>query len=159
MKWSPVGVWSFFQTDKWALQYAGILNTDDGGQLPAVCIKTLNVLLGVTLVYTFTFSFILFFYQPANYVKVWTRSWTVDCWVKYCNFPDLWPCVIAVIWTGSCKKRMWSSDWGPPVRRTDFCEQSADEPFNKRVLTVLICGIPRELQYSLTSHSFFLSTS
>lgn len=49
-----------FQTDSTALLYAGILNTDDGGQLPAACIKTLNVLLGV-LSYLLLFSALLYF--------------------------------------------------------------------------------------------------
>lgn len=56
----------FFQTDNTALRYAGILDTDDGGQLPAVCIQALDVLLGVILDYAFIFSFILFSCQPAN---------------------------------------------------------------------------------------------
>ncbi|XP_062299165.1 coiled-coil-helix-coiled-coil-helix domain containing 4b [Scomber scombrus] len=35
-----------FQTDKRALQYAGILDLDDGSQLPAVCIEALGFLFG-----------------------------------------------------------------------------------------------------------------
>lgn len=93
-----------FQTDSTALLYAGILNTDDGGQLPAVCIKTLDVLLGVIL-FAFIFSFILFFCKTANYVTVWTRSRTVQRWNQYCHF-DLRSCAIAVIEqslvTGGC---------------------------------------------------------
>lgn len=85
----------FFQTDDKSASVCRHTRHGWRGQLPALCIKALDVLLGVILVYTFTFSFILFFWQPANYVKVWTRSW-----VKYCHFPDLWPCGIAVIWTG-----------------------------------------------------------
>lgn len=61
LRWCPAGVWSFFQTDNRALRYAGILVMDDGGQLSAVCIKALNVLLGVILVYAFIFIFILLF--------------------------------------------------------------------------------------------------
>lgn len=67
VRWSPAGVWSFFQTDNRALQYAGILDQDDGGQLPVVCKEALDVLLGVILVYTFLFSAAFYFFcQTGN---------------------------------------------------------------------------------------------
>lgn len=56
------------------LQYAGILNLEDGGPLPAVCVQALHHLLDVNLVYPFTFNFISFFCEPVIQVEVWTRS-------------------------------------------------------------------------------------
>lgn len=45
-----MGIWSCLQTEKIALRYAGILNLDDGGQLPAVCVEALDLQLGLYVV-------------------------------------------------------------------------------------------------------------
>ena len=100
MRWSPAGVWSFFQTDNRALQYAGILDQDDGGQLPVACKEALDVLLGVILVYTFYFQ--LYFIFSVKLAITWrcgpeAESSTVIS-------PDFWPCVRAVVSAGSFEK-------------------------------------------------------
>lgn len=84
MRWDPAGVWSFFRTDDRALQYAGILDTDDGGQLPAVCWNVLNVLLGVILVHTFLFSALSYFFSNLPIVRMCGTE--AKLWVKYCLF-------------------------------------------------------------------------
>lgn len=117
MRWSPAGVWSFFQTDYRALQYAGILDQDDGGQLPVACKEALDVLLGVILVYTFYFQlYFIFSVKLAIQEGVDQKLNQVLSFLLICDpVLELW------FQQGLVRReRMWSSHWGPTVKRNLF---------------------------------------
>lgn len=162
------GLRDFSQTDNRALQYAGILDTDDGGQLPAVCIKALDVLLGVILVHTFYFQLFYYIFFFFNLPIMWrcgpgaelsnAKSSTV---IFLACDPVLW----LFVRTGSrgCgahigvhlfKRNLFSLFLWTVIWWTIQTKKNTKGE-KKKVLAILLYGIPRELAAVLTHNSFF----